>query len=103
MPGAAGAVGNPAAGGGLQRPPLNLNLPRTQPSYPYRPPLATPGGSLAERANAQLNPKPRDPFADAVNEAGDVDCLKGPPKGTNQGLFGIITLAQKLFEEKCKR
>jgi hypothetical protein len=96
-------VGNPAAGGGLQRPPLNLNLPRTQPSYPYRPPLATPGGSLAERANAQLNPKPRDPFADAVNEAGDVDCLKGPPKGTNQGLFGIITLAQKLFEEKCKR
>jgi hypothetical protein len=89
------------------RPPLNLNLPRTQPNYPYRPPLATPGGSLAERANAQLNPKPRDPFAESVDAAGDIDCLKGPPndkaKGTFQGLFGVLTTLQKLYEDKCKR
>jgi hypothetical protein len=90
-----------------QRPPLNLNLPRTQPTYPYRPPLATPQRSLAEMANAQLNPKPRDPFAESIDAAGDIDCLKGPPKdakqGTMQGLFGGITTLQKLFEEKCKR
>jgi hypothetical protein len=101
VPGTGGSpLGNAA---GTLRPPLDLSLPRNQPSYPYRPPLATPGGSLAERANAQLNPKPRDPFADAVDSAGNVDCLKGPPKGPVQGLFGIITLAQKIFEEKCKK
>jgi hypothetical protein len=59
---------------------------------------------LAERANAQLNPKPRDPFAESVDAAGDtVDCLKGPPKGPAQGLFGAITTLQKLFDEKCKK
>ena len=92
---------------GAARPPLNLNLPRTQPTNPYRPPLATPGGSLAERANAQLNPKPRDPFAESINAAGDIDCLKPPPdekaKGSFQGLFGVLTTLQKLYEDKCKR
>jgi hypothetical protein len=58
---------------------------------------------LADRANAQLKPKPRDPLAEGIDAAGDVDCLKGPPKGSAQGLFGIITLAQKIFEEKCKK
>jgi hypothetical protein len=90
-----------------QRPPLNLSLPRTQPTYPYRPPIATPQRSLAEMANAQLNPKPRDPFAESIDAAGDIDCLKGPPKDakqdTMQGLLGVFSLAQKLFEEKCKR
>jgi hypothetical protein len=93
-------LGNPA---GTLRPPLDLGLPRTPSNNPYRPPLATPGGSLSDRANAQLKPKPRDPLAEGIDAAGDVDCLKGPPKGSAQGLFGIITLAQKIFEEKCKK
>jgi hypothetical protein len=82
-------------------------LPRTQPAYPYRPPLATPDGSLAERANAQLNPKTRDTFAESIDAAADIDCLKPPPKDKAttalQGLFGIFTTLQKLYEEKCKR
>jgi hypothetical protein len=102
--GTPGSAGLPAPGAAASRPPLELGLPRTQPVYPYRPPLATPQRSLADRANAQLNPKPRDPFAESIDAAGDtVDCLKGPPKGPAQGLLGAITVLQKLFEEKCKK
>ncbi|MBC7610800.1 MAG: hypothetical protein H7228_14715 [Polaromonas sp.] len=84
------------------RAPLNLSLPRTQPAYPYRPPLATPR-SLSELANEQLRRKPRDPFAESVNSAGQIDCLKDTPEGPAQGLLAIGPLLKRAIEEKCKK
>ena len=85
------------------RPPLDLGLPRTQPVYPYRPPLATPRRSLAEMANEQLRRKPRDPFAESMDSAGHIDCAKGTPPGPAQGLMAIGPLIQRAIEDKCKK
>ena len=79
---------------------LNLQLP---PRYIYRPPLAVPRRSLSELANDQLRRKPRDPFADAVNDAGHIDCLKDTPEGPAQGLLAIGPLLKRAIEEKCKK
>ena len=98
-------AGLPSANGGLDQPraPLNLALPRPQPSYPYRPPLAGPQRSLSEMANEQLRRKPRDPFAESVNSAGNIDCLRDAPDGIAQGLFAIGPLLKRAIEEKCKK
>lgn len=79
---------------------LNLNLP---PRYIYRPPIAVPRRSLSELANDQLRRKPRDPFADAVNGAGNIDCLKDTPEGPVQGLLAVGPLLKRAIEEKCKK
>jgi hypothetical protein len=78
---------------------LNLGLPR----FIYRPPLALPRRSLAEQANEQLRRKPRDAFADAVEGAGNIDCLKETPEGPAQGLLAIGPLLKRAIEEKCKK
>ena len=93
----------PAATAELQRAPLNLSLPRTQPAYPYRPPMAVPQRSLAEMANEQLRRKPRDPFAEAMDSAGNIDCLREAPKGPAQGLLAIGPLLARAVDEKCKK
>jgi hypothetical protein len=54
-------------------------------------------------ANEKLGNKPRDPMAEGIDAAGDIDCLKGEPKGPVRGLLGGITAAIALFEQKCKR
>jgi len=54
-------------------------------------------------ANEQLRRKPRDPFAESVDSAGNIDCLKDAPKGPMQGLFAIGTLLNRAIEEKCKK
>jgi len=100
---AAGTIGLPSAAASAPRPGLNLSLPRTQPAYPYRPPVATPQRSLSQMANEKLGNKPRDPMAEGIDAAGDIDCLKGPPEGTGKGLLGGIAVAIALFEQKCKR
>ena len=87
----------------LPRAPLNLSLPRTQPAYPYRPPMAVPQRSLAEMANEQLRRKPRDPFAEALDSAGNIDCLREAPKGPAQGLLAIGPLLLRAADEKCKK
>ena len=96
------ALGAPAAAPDASRAPLNLALPRMQPSYPYRPPMALPPRSLSEMANEQLRRKPRDPFAEAVNSAGHIDCLKESPEGPARGLLAIGPLLQLAVEENCK-
>jgi hypothetical protein len=78
---------------------LNLGVPR----LPYRPPLALPRRSLAEQANEQLRRKPRDPFADAVEGAGNIDCLRETPEGPAQGLLAIGPLLKRAIDEKCKK
>ena len=79
---------------------LNLQLP---PRYIYRPPIAVPRRSLSDLANDQLRRKPRDPFADAVNGAGNMDCLKDTPEGPVQGLLAVGPLLKRAIEEKCKK
>ncbi len=101
--GTPGSAGLPAPGAATSRPPLDLGLPRTQPVYPYRPPLATPQRSLSEMANEQLRRKPRDTLAEGMDSAGNVDCLKVNPDGTYQGLLAIGPLLKRLIEEKCKK
>ncbi len=78
-------------------------MPRTQPVYPYRPPLATPQRSLAEMANEQLRRKPRDALAEGMESAGQVDCLKVNPDGSYQGLLAIPLLLKRAIEEKCPK
>ena len=96
-PGAGGAATGSSAPAGQG---LNLQLP---PRYIYRPPLAVPRRSLSELANDQLRRKPRDPFADAVNGAGNIDCLKDTPEGPAQGLLAVGPLLKRAIEEKCKK
>ena len=100
--GNAGQGAGPAASSGnaAQSQGLNLNLP---PRYIYRPPMALPRRSLSELANDQLRRKPRDPFADAVNGAGNIDCLKDTPEGPVQGLLAVGPLLKRAIEEKCKK
>lgn len=54
-------------------------------------------------ANEQLRRKPRDPLAEGIDKAGDVDCLKVNPDGTYQGLLAIGPLLKFAIEEKCKK
>ena len=96
-------AGTGSATGAAQLAPLNLNLPRLQPSNPYRPSMTLPQRSLSEMANEQLRRKPRDPFAEAVNAAGHIDCVKERPPGPLQGLLAIVPLLQLAAEEKCKK
>ncbi len=86
-------------GGGLS-PPLDLRLP---PRYIYRPPVSLPQRSLSEMANEQLRRKPRDPFAEAVDGASNIDCQKETPEGPAQGLLAIGPLLKRAIEEKCKK
>ena len=95
--------GRGPSAGASQIAPLNLNLPRIQPSNPYRPSMTLPQRSLSEMANEQLRRKPRDPFADAVNAAGHIDCVREAPPGALQGLLAIVPLLQLAVEEKCKK
>ena len=92
---AAPVLSSPGAGG-----PLNLNLP---PRYIYRPPIAVPRRSLSEMANDQLRRKPRDPFAEGIEAAGNMDCLKDTPEGPAQGLLAIGPLLKRAIEEKCRK
>ena len=80
--------------------PLNLNLP---PRYIYRPPLSLPRRSLADMANDQLRRKPRDAFAESMESAGSIDCLKNAPDGAAQGLLAIGPLLKRAIEEKCRK
>ena len=80
--------------------PLLLDLP---PRTVYRPPIAAPQRSLSEMANDQLRRKPRDAFAEGIEAAGDVDCLKGSPDSIAQGLLAIGPLLKRALEDKCKR
>jgi hypothetical protein len=86
-------------GNGLA-PPLNLGLP---PRYTYRPPMAAPQRSLSEMANEQLRRRPRDPFAEAVDRAANIDCVRETPEGPAQGLLAIGPLLKRAIEEKCKK
>lgn len=79
---------------------LNLNLP---PRYIYRPPIAVPRRSLSDLANDQLRRKPRDPFAEGIEAAGNMDCLKDTPEGPAQGLLAIGPLLKRAIEEKCRK
>jgi hypothetical protein len=65
-----------------------------------------PGLSLAERANEQLRRKPRDAFAESIQDAGTIDCLKDTPGGPDssmQGLLAVGPLLKRAIEEKCKK
>ena len=113
VPGGAASSALGALGGGLPLPatgsndarsaPLNLDPPRFAPRNNYRPPLAVPRRSLSELANEQLRRKPRDPFAETVESAGNIDCLKDTPEGPAQGLLAIGPLLKRAIEEKCKK
>ena len=113
VPGGAASSALGTLGGGLPLPatgssdprgtPLNLDQPRFTPRYNYRPPLAVPRRSLSELANEQLRRKPRDPFAETVESAGNIDCLKDTPEGPAQGLLAIGPLLKRAIEEKCKK
>lgn len=95
---AVSVLSSPAAAGAGA--PLNLNLP---PRYIYRPPMAVPRRSLSEMANEQLRRKPRDPFADGIEGAGNIDCLKDTPEGPAQGLLAVGPLLKRAIEEKCRK
>jgi hypothetical protein len=100
--GAAASAGSAASGSaptGINAP-LNLNLP---PRYIYRPPVYVPRRSLSEMANDQLRRKPRDPFAEGIEGAGNIDCLKDTPDGPAQGLLAIGPLLKRAIEEKCRK
>lgn len=113
-PGGAGSSGGPtgpaasAAGGiGATRaaesrpPPLIIpNLP-TLPG-PYR---ERPRRSLADMANEQLRRGPaRDPFAEAVKDAGVEDCVRAPTKtATVGGLLAAPVLAAKALRGDCPK
>ena len=93
-------TGGSAASGAATGAPLNLTLP---PRSVYRPPLAVPQRSLAELANDQLRRRPRDAFADSIDRASHIDCLKDAPDGTLQGLLAIGPLLKRAIEEKCRK
>jgi hypothetical protein len=89
-------------------------LPRSaSPStYPYRPPLATPQRSLSEMANEQLRRKPRDPLAEGMQSAGDIDCAKAASEQGKQenindvntsGLLNVGPLLKRALEGKCRK
>lgn len=99
LPGAGSAAAPALAPTGTGAP-LNLNLP---PRYIYRPPMAVPRRSLSEMANEQLRRKPRDPFAEGIEAAGNIDCLKDAPEGPAQGLLAIGPLLKRAIEEKCRK
>ena len=73
------------------------------PSAVYRPTLVAPRRSLADMANDQLRRKPRDAFAEGIESAGAIDCLKDTPGGPAQGLLAIGPLLQRAIEEKCRK
>ncbi len=102
MAGTPGPSASAASAASGARAPLNLSLPRNQPAYPYRPPLATQP-SLADMANKQLARKPRDAFADSIENAGEVDCLKVGPNGSYSGLLAIGPILKRLIEDKCPK
>ncbi len=54
-------------------------------------------------ANEQLRRKPRDELADAVENAGNKDCLKDAPGGPVGGLLAIGNVLKNIIEEKCKK
>jgi hypothetical protein len=54
-------------------------------------------------ANEQLRRKPRDPFAESVDSAGNIDCLKDRPEGNAQGLLAVGPLLKRAIDEKCKK
>jgi hypothetical protein len=54
-------------------------------------------------ANEQLRRKPRDPFAEGIEAAGNIDCLKDAPEGPAQGLLAIGPLLKRAIEEKCRK
>jgi hypothetical protein len=64
-------------------------------------------------ANEQLRRKPRDPFAESVESAGDIDCAKDATaqgrdnkigETTNTaGLMNIGPLLKRTLEEKCRK
>ena len=96
-----GAIsGTPASAASSAGAPLNLNLP---PRYIYRPPIVVPRRSLSDMANDQLRRKPRDPFAEGIESAGNIDCLKDNPDGPAQGLLAIGPLLKRVIEEKCRK
>jgi hypothetical protein len=103
-----------AAASPPHRPPLNLNLPPSVRSpQPNTPPTALPRRSIAEMANEQLRRRPRDPFAEAVQQANHLDCAKdatiqGGQNRINEstqtaGLMNIGPLLQRTLEEKCRK
>jgi hypothetical protein len=87
--------------------------PAARAPYPYTPPNAQPRRSISEMANEQLRRKPRDPFAEQIDSAGDIDCLKdasaqGRENKINDaantaGLLNIGPLLKRTLEEKCRK
>lgn len=111
--GAVGATPS-AAAPPVNRPPLNLSLPPAiRVPQPYTPPTALPRRSISEMANEQLRRRPRDPLADAVEQAGNIDCakdatLQGRENQINDstqtaGLMNIGPLLKRTLEEKCRK
>ena len=111
--GAVGATPS-AAAPPVNRPPLNLSLPPAiRAPQPYTPPTALPRRSISEMANEQLRRRPRDPLADAVEQAGNIDCakdatLQGRENQINDstqtaGLMNIGPLLKRTLEEKCRK
>lgn len=71
-----------------------------------------PQRSLSEMANEQLRRKPREPFAQDVQSAGDIDCTKDAAsqnaenkwgQANTQGLANIGPLLKRTIEEKCRK
>ncbi len=96
------------------RPPLNLSLPpAARPPFPNTPPTALPRRSISEMANEQLRRRPRDPFAEDIENAGSIDCAKDASaqgrenkinESTNTaGLMNIGPLLKRTIEEKCRK
>ena len=96
------------------RPPLNLNLPpAARAPFPNTPPTALPRRSLSEMANQQLGRRPRDPLAEEIENAGNLDCAKdatvqGRENKINDnvntaGLMNIGPLLKRTIEEKCRK
>ncbi len=87
-----------------------MNLPRT---YPYTPPTALPRRSISEMANEQLRRAPRDPLAEGIDSASNIDCGKDAnaqgrdnkiSESTNTaGLMNIGPLLKRTLEEKCRK
>jgi hypothetical protein len=95
----AGSAGGIAAQRGAEPRPLLLpNLPLLP--GPYR---VQPRRSLAEMANEQLRRgKPRDPLAEAVQEAGLEDCARAPTNTpTVGGLLAAPGLVARALNGRC--
>ncbi|NJM44318.1 MAG: hypothetical protein HC858_10740 [Brachymonas sp.] len=95
---------------------MNLNLPAPTPpaarAFPYTPPTALPRRSISEMANEQLRRTPRDPLAETIDSAKNLDCAKdataqgGENKindTTTAGLMNIGPLLKRTLEGKCAK